>query len=539
MGLTVREMLKSSAFADYKLVAGRAGLDNQIQGVAVVDAPDALRFTEGKELVISAGYLFKLDENLIHEFLEMDSFKKVSCMGIKTRFIGSFSDDVLEKFDALKIPLVIIPERFSWMDIINALNVQVMNKNIRQFNIGSINPRNFSNLTYQGRKIDKILSQMEMELSFPAMLYDLSNEKSYYSSKSFIKLTEGLEIDDFWTPSFCFTTEILCDNLNMIRYRFTDDKYDRPYSWITIPIKVGNKVKAYFVLVEATDLIDYFDQFSIRIGFLLIQSLYEQMTAIREIEDAGFQKLILDIISGYLSNDEDINRRALELDVFDENRYFMLLMKQENHNIEISELKGEIRKALSTGFEIEGFRAAFVDANSLVFLLPIINPSDEKLIPKIIDREILKLKERLESRIPGTTYTFGLSDHIENIYGTKRNFERAEQTINMGRVLFQDEIIIKYSQLGPFAWMKLDDEEVKLSKNKIDQLLNQDGTGTLIETLKNYLKFNMNYSVTAKSMFIHINTVRKRVEQITDILDMDLSNPANRLNLEILLKLIY
>ena len=53
----------------------------------------------------------------------------------------------------------------------------------------------------------------------------------------------------------------------MIRYRFYDDKYDKPYSWITVPITVGDKIKAYFVVVEATGLIDYFDQFALRIGF--------------------------------------------------------------------------------------------------------------------------------------------------------------------------------------------------------------------------------------------------------------------------------
>ena len=99
-------------------------------------------------------------------------------------------------------------------------------------------------------------------------------------------------MEDFWKPSFDYNKEILCNNLNMVRYRFFDEKYDRPYSWITVPITVGDKIEAYFVVVEATGLIDYFDQFALRIGFVLLQSLYEQILMAQNIGDAGFEKFI-------------------------------------------------------------------------------------------------------------------------------------------------------------------------------------------------------------------------------------------------------
>ena len=187
------------------------------------------------------------------------------------------------------------------MEIVNQLNVLVMNQSIRQFNIRNINPNNYSNLSYQVRKIHKILSQIENEMNFPAMLYDLSNEKAYYSSPAFLKLADHLELEDFWKPSFDYNEEILCNNLNMIRYRFFDEKYDKPYSWITVPITVGDKIEAYFVVVEATGLIDYFDQFALRIGFVLLQSLYEQILVAQNIGDAGFEKFVTDCLSGSLT----------------------------------------------------------------------------------------------------------------------------------------------------------------------------------------------------------------------------------------------
>jgi purine catabolism regulator len=48
----------------------------------------------------------------------------------------------------------------------------------------------------------------------------------------------------------------------------------------------------------------------------------------------------------------------------------------------------------------------------------------------------------------------------------------------------------------------------------------------------------MNYSLTAKKLFLHINTVRKRLEEINNLINIDLDNPINRLKVEIILKLV-
>ncbi|HBB28448.1 MAG TPA: PucR family transcriptional regulator, partial [Clostridiales bacterium] len=45
-------------------------------------------------------------------------------------------------------------------------------------------------------------------------------------------------------------------------------------------------------------------------------------------------------------------------------------------------------------------------------------------------------------------------------------------------------------------------------------------------------------SITAEKLFIHINTVRKRIEKINDLINIDLDNSINRLKLELILKLI-
>lgn len=72
----------------------------------------------------------------------------------------------------------------------------------------------------------------------------------------------------------------------------------------------------------------------------------------------------------------------------------------------------------------------------------------------------------------------------------------------------------------------------------IKHLVNEDKEKELIKTLKAYLDCKMNYSLTAKQLFVHINTVRKRIDEVKDLINLDLEEPMDRLKLEILLKII-
>jgi len=162
MGICVRDILKSESFKGFELLAGHGGLDNQIQGIAVMDAPDGFKWTHGRELLITTGYVFTQNPGLIEEIIESGDLKKISAAGIKLgRFVNEIPDHVIAAFNEYNIPLIGIPLAYSWMGIMNQLNVLVMNQSIRQFNIRNINPHNYSNVSYQVRKIHNILSHID------------------------------------------------------------------------------------------------------------------------------------------------------------------------------------------------------------------------------------------------------------------------------------------------------------------------------------------------------------------------------------------
>jgi len=539
MGLSLREILKSEYFKDFKVLAGHGGLDKQVQGLAVLDAPDGFKWAQGKEFMITSGYVFYQNPGLLESFLNSEEFKVVSGVGIKLeRYLKKIPDQhILEAFNEHNIPLIHIPLVFSWMDLITHFNVLIMNKNIRQFNIGNINPHSFSDLSYQVQKINKILSQIEREMGFPAMLYDFISEKAYYSSSAFRETADYFKTEDFWHPSFSHIKEILCDSLQMIRYKVYDAKCEKPYSWITMPITVGDKVEAYFVLIEARGVIDYADQFSLRTGFLLLQSVYEQILVAQSIGDMGFERFITETIAGKLRNHEVMAKRAGDLGLDNNAAFYLLLMKQINKEVHLSDHKEALKNAAQNSVNQLSARMAVVDDNSCVFLIQMNDRALGGKDLKVIKAAMEALERRLQSKIKNVSLMFGISNIGDMVYGIERNYARCERAIGIGRILFPAENYYVYSELGPFAWMDIKEDELDVMLKDLRRLLKEDEKKELVKTLKAYLDCQMNYSLTARQLFVHINTVRKRIDDIRDLLDLNLEDSMDRLKLEVLLKL--
>ena len=58
MGISIGELLSLDFFRDFQVIAGKKGLNREVQGVSILEAPDGYRWSVGKELIMSSGYVF-------------------------------------------------------------------------------------------------------------------------------------------------------------------------------------------------------------------------------------------------------------------------------------------------------------------------------------------------------------------------------------------------------------------------------------------------------------------------------------------------
>ena len=58
----------------------------------------------------------------------------------------------------------------------------------------------------------------------------------------------------------------------------------------------------------------------------------------------------------------------------------------------------------------------------------------------------------------------------------------------------------------------------------------------LLHTLKVYLENNMNYSLTAEKLYVNINTIRRRIEKVNELVKVDWNNYYTRIKIGLMLQ---
>ena len=132
------------------------------------------------------------------------------------------------------------------------------------------------------------------------------------------------------------------------------------------------------------------------------------------------------------------------------------------------------------------------------------------------------------------TATFGLSQphHLNNL---RKACDEARIALHYPMVMNTQNEIQCFSELKYFTF--LFSQELDTVKefcwNMLVPLYDQDkqNNSSLFQTLAVLVKYNFNLKETAKSMFIHINTLYYRINKIEQLLGIDMSLANERLNL--------
>ncbi|WP_139652528.1 PucR family transcriptional regulator [Raoultibacter phocaeensis] len=122
-----------------------------------------------------------------------------------------------------------------------------------------------------------------------------------------------------------------------------------------------------------------------------------------------------------------------------------------------------------------------------------------------------------------------------------KSLREAKDALELGWLLGKDDDIIRYSHLGIFAILLDTDRETL--KEHCRQALKpvvdfEAAQGTpLMNTLRLMLDHSFRWTDVSKLLFIHVNTLRYRMDKIAELLDSDFSEQAVRANYFITVKL--
>ena len=542
MGITVQELLANDFFREFEVVAGRKGMYKEIQGITTLDAPDGFKWTKGKEMIMSSGYSIMNDPDCISKAFAEGTVQKASAFMVKQgRYLERIPDELVRLCNEYELPLIVAPFWATWMEIASQTNVAVMNRTIRKFQAQDAGNSQVTNQSYKEQKIRKILQAVESEMKFPAFLYDMASEKSYYSSPNFRRMTEyyGLTDRDYWEPSVPHTQHTLCDYISMSRYRLiSSEGHDGPQiSWVAMPIRVHGLTQAYFAVMEAHSLLDYYDEFSIRIAYLMLQSLYEQISGARDAGYMGFENFIHFAMSceadetGKIISQAGVQGISMST-VYDHAVIRILNFSARDKRTELLDAFSKVRCSRTGKLSILGDRE--------LLLLAEVRPKKERSAEDM--RELIaEYLDAVRKIIPDAEMRCGICREGSTLRDIRKCVEKCRKVIDMGSVIKPGEEIIDYEMLGPLAWLDIPEDELNGLLEKFRPLMRDERGRELLHTLKVYLVNNMNYSLTADILFVHINTIRKRIDRIMDeeaFADVDWDDAVERVKMILLLQFL-
>ena len=540
MGVRICDILELDYFHEFKVIAGHGGLDRQFQGFAFMDAPDGFKWMRRREFVITSGYALSQDMGSMERFIEHPRFREMAALAVKLRYIKEVPQKYVDYFNLYQIPLIIIPDSVAWMEMMNQIQVMVMNRNIQKFRVNALDSNLLTEVAYPSRKIERILRAAETEMKFPAFLYDVSTQKEYYSSGRFKKeYPYPFRAEDFWNPSFSYSKQLMCPTLQMARYRFSDIRDDHlmPFSWITVPINVGESTKAYFVLMESREQLDYYDEFTVRIAVLLLQAVYEQITATQAITDQGFESFVTYATQKNTPERAQLLQQAGALNIKVQKPYYYALVKQSKDGVNFASYREELRNAMRKIFSDREHHFAFLEDNCCMLILSA-KEEQKKDDVSSLQKDLLRFSTQLEREVPDGNFGYSLFEETAPLLEVKRCMERCQRAMELGHLLYPMDKIWCYQKMGAFAWLNIPQDEVETMFRDYLPMLQDEKNAEMIRTLKVYLESGMNYSLTAEKMYVHINTVRKRIDRAEQIFHIDWDDYMARMKMELMLHLL-
>ena len=231
-------------------------------------------------------------------------------------------------------------------------------------------------------------------------------------------------------------------------------------------------------------------------------------------------------------------QQASALNIKAQKKYQYALIQQSDMAVNFAGYREELKNAVRKVFREREYHIAFLDDNHcLLILFEEAEQNKEKAETKP-KKDLLRFSTQLELEIPAGEFGYSLYEEAAQLLDVKRCMERCKRAMELGPMLYPGEKIWCYQKMGAFAWLNIPQDEVETMFRDYLPMMQDEKNAEMIRTLKIYLESGMNYSLTAEKMYVHINTVRKRIDRAEQIFYIDWDDYMARMKMELMLHLL-
>lgn len=519
--LSVEEVLNIPSLSGYRILGGEKGLKNRCKHITILETPTGISWLEGEEFLLTAGYAFYYDEERKKNMLHDAKKKGVSAIAIKeNRYFGEVSKELIDQANEYSIPLILIPYEVVYTKTVSDFyDMLFFRKNEYILRLNMIYEK-LMELSFENRDIDGIIHSLSTITNLSIILVD----------QNFKPLSTSILADDL--GGITIDSSSLNNIISDINYKSVEPKINIRFNEFHISIYplFGDDKKSNHIFIIGNSKMDRLSQSTVEYGASIISAKLERDRSTR-ISQTRFNKTLVEMM---LNNKElpdefydNVNR---ELSWNENNPYVGLcirinLVKDED----IEDNKNEIYKAIN---QLMGkYSYLYIDKKSYIFLF--INVSSHHYIEDFI-YQLMEFTEKIKDRL---TVSIGVSNQYRELKDIKKLYEESYMAI-----LFSNKDIVYYRSLDiiRLLYPLKDGSEIQeyyaSTIKKIENYDEVNGT-SLMDTLEIFFRYDNKKTVVASKLFIHVETLRYRLNRIEEITGYSLDTSEGIFALQMGLKL--
>lgn len=292
MGLTVRELLLAEEMKDIKVLAGDRGLDKEIKGVTIIEAPDIVKFIDGGEVLLTGLYAFRsctVDE--FRTYINELSRKSVSALVLKRGRKVENADTKIELLFTFaqehNIPVLEVPFEVSFRDVMSLIMERLFNEEVTRLKYFKTTHDNFAALAIApdstGKGVDEILDVLSKLIRNPVAVYNQN-------------LT-CLAATDQAPREFAVSRDAVpFDPGTYSNYTYMRQKGEIPQC--LIQVKMSFREKIYLVVTELNQPFGTMDCIAAESAITALRFEFSRQYAVTELEKKFQNDIIHNILNG-------------------------------------------------------------------------------------------------------------------------------------------------------------------------------------------------------------------------------------------------
>lgn len=532
MAIYVKDLLMEEEMNGARLISGEEGLDNEIKGVTIIEAPDIVKWINGGEVLLTGLYAFRSCsmedfKNYIDELVK----KKISALILKRGKPVEGAEDKVEYLIQFSrkhtIPILEVPFEISFRDVMSRLMERLFNEEVTRLKYFKTTHDNFSALVLGsesiGVAIDQILDVLAKLIRNPVAAFNRQLDC--------IGASEGAERSlEIQKDAQSYEPGIYSN------YEYLRQQIDNRQQYI-VKVKLNLRERLYLVITEEEDSFDVMNAIATESAIWALQFELVRQYSVTELEKKFQNDIMHNILNGKIDSISELQKNTSLLGVPINGSFRVIVFG----------LKGEDR-------DKRDFKSKISDTNLLsdaiacqMINVKIYNDLDRIVVVKEVNKEQTQEEYRQEIReIVDNVQAYvsrqdkelqvkaGVGKVVEGVINLPDSFKEANEAftfVDIAGEISEDgnSQVTLFSDLGIFKLLcQLDNPELLLEyvPEGLQKLYNykKPQRDDLLITLKTYLDRNLNLSKTAQDLFVHYKTASYRIEKIAKITGVDFDN---------------